>query len=700
MSTKQITMIKKTFFFQFFLLLALSIAAQIPSGYYSAAEGKTEAALKSQLATIISANYDDNGYDGLYNIYKTSDNLPNGKVWDMYSVKADGTANYYFAHGSETCGSYKTEGDCYNREHTFCDSWLGNATPQRSDAHHLIPTDGYVNNRRSSFPHGKVKTASWTSTNGSKLGTSDPTTGYSGTVFEPIDEYKGDFARMYFYVATRYESKIGGWANNGSANQILAGNAYPAYKSWFYTLMLAWNSLDPVSTKEINRNNVIYGFQNNRNPYIDYPELAEFVWGNKKGQPWSSTNTNSPYLSLPTNGSVVDFGKTASQLALSTTVTIKANNLTGNLTATIGGTNASLFSISFNSITKAEAEAGFILTINYNTKTVGSHTATLQITGGGITPVTINLTAQSSDNFMALAATDISSNSFTAKWTTSADASNYMLDVYSLQNNGASQTVKLLEEEFTSGLPTTWTSTGFIDKTDLIGSIKLASGSQNGVITTPSLDLTADNNILTFKAKQYGSDTGAPVNILVNGQELESYSTTSIFQTFTLDLPKATASSTISLSAAKGNRVYIDYVKVETLGTNATPISITGYPQLTGNVLSYSVTGLESDSTYYYTVSPQNNSNLKTDAIEVRTLLASALPELEGNKISWKPVSNGIQLHNLPANCTIIVSDITGKRISSFTSSNNTGLVHLLQKGIYFVQIQTIAKRSCMKVVY
>ena len=156
-----------------FFIFSVSLFAQIPAGYYSAAVGKTGAALKTQLSSIITAGAVDKGYDFLYTIYKTSDNLPNGKVWDMYSLKSDGTANYYYDHGSDKCGSYSGEGACYNREHTFCDSWLGNASPQRSDAHHLIPTDGYVNNRRSSFPHGKVGSASWTSSNGSKLGNSD-----------------------------------------------------------------------------------------------------------------------------------------------------------------------------------------------------------------------------------------------------------------------------------------------------------------------------------------------------------------------------------------------------------------------------------------------------------------------------------------------------------------------------------------------
>ena len=135
----------------FVLLSSLTLFAQIPAGYYDGANGKTGAELKTALYNIIKG-HTDKGYDGLYTVYTTSDNLPSGKVWDMYSIKADGTASYWYSHTSgDRCGSYSGEGDCYNREHTFCDSWLGKASPQRSDAHHVVPTDGYVNNRRSSF---------------------------------------------------------------------------------------------------------------------------------------------------------------------------------------------------------------------------------------------------------------------------------------------------------------------------------------------------------------------------------------------------------------------------------------------------------------------------------------------------------------------------------------------------------------------
>lgn len=294
MKTKQISLFAGMFLF------IQAIFAQIPAGYYDNAIG-TGAALKTQLYNIIKG-HTDKGYDGLYACYTTTDNLPGNKVFDMYSVKADSTAAYWFTNSSSSadqCGNYAVESDCYNREHSFCDSWLGAASPQHSDLFHVYPTDGYVNNRRSSYPHGKVGSVTWTSTNGSKLGTSDPATGYSGTVFEPIDIYKGDFARSYFYIATRYENLIAGWVNNGSADQILAGNAYPAYQTWFLSLMIQWHNQDPVSQKEILRNEAVYAYQHNRNPYIDHPEWVNTVWGTGVNVPQSQESALVSYYPNP-----------------------------------------------------------------------------------------------------------------------------------------------------------------------------------------------------------------------------------------------------------------------------------------------------------------------------------------------------------------------------------------------------------------
>jgi len=200
----------------------------------------------------------------------------------MYSDIPNGTPNgdppYEFTFGTDKCGNFDSEGDCYNREHSFPASWFNDATPMYTDLFHLYPTDGYVNNRRGNYPFGTVSPPTWTSMNGSKVG-SCSFTGYSGTVFEPRDDFKGDFARSYLYMVTRYENVVAGWhSNNNNAEAVLQNNSYPAFETWFVNLLLTWCAADPVSAKEIARNEAVYAIQNNRNPYIDHPEFANAIW--------------------------------------------------------------------------------------------------------------------------------------------------------------------------------------------------------------------------------------------------------------------------------------------------------------------------------------------------------------------------------------------------------------------------------------
>jgi len=258
--------------------LTFNAFAQIPNGYYDDAQGLSGAQLKTALSNIID-NHNVQSYDALWIHFESTDPKPNGKVWDMYSDVPGGTPPYEFNFGDDQCGNYGGEGDCYNREHSFPKSWFNDASPMYSDLFQIVPTDGYVNGRRSNWPYGEVNIATWTSENGCKVG-SNSTSGYSGTVFEPIDEYKGDFARIYFYMATRYEDQIANWENNSSnADAALDGTSFPCYEDWYLDLLLDWNSNDPVSQKEIDRNNEIYDIQNNRNPYVDHPEYVNQVWG-------------------------------------------------------------------------------------------------------------------------------------------------------------------------------------------------------------------------------------------------------------------------------------------------------------------------------------------------------------------------------------------------------------------------------------
>lgn len=257
----------------FIICSLLRLAAQIPTGYYDNANGLTGTALKQALHDIID-NHNSVSYNSLHTHFQTTDDKPNGKVWDIYSDKPGQTPAYEYSFGT-TCGNYAGEGDCYNREHSWPQSWFNSLAPAQSDMFHLYPTDGYVNGRRSNWPFSEVNSPTWTSTNGGKLGPS-AFPGYTGTAFEPIDEYKGDLARSYFYMAVRYYTEDSGWSSSAMASK-------SQLTQWAINLLMKWHEEDPVSQKEIDRNNDIYGIQNNRNPFIDNPQWAEMIWNSTVG---------------------------------------------------------------------------------------------------------------------------------------------------------------------------------------------------------------------------------------------------------------------------------------------------------------------------------------------------------------------------------------------------------------------------------
>ena len=269
----------KKFLFLLFVL-PLFVYSQPKAGYYDSAVGKTDATLRSTLKSIITAGHSVTSYAGLYTAYGTTDiNPANGKIWDIYS-----NCNFTYAT-DENHGITGAECTNYNREHTTPQSWFNEESPMVSDLFNVYPTDTKVNGMRSNYPYGEVGTASYTSGNGSKLGTSNIGS-YSGTVFEPINEYKGDLARTFFYMATRYADICQNWSSGAT---VLYGSSM-GLSPYAVSLFLKWSRQDPVSTKETLRNNACEKVQKNRNPFIDYPELAEHIWGTKKGIPWSFTS--------------------------------------------------------------------------------------------------------------------------------------------------------------------------------------------------------------------------------------------------------------------------------------------------------------------------------------------------------------------------------------------------------------------------
>jgi len=248
--------------------------AQAPQGYYDAAAGLNGQPLKAALHHIIK-DHDALTYNQLWIAFTLTDKKANNKVWDIYSDIPGGTPPYEHTFNVDQCGSsINNEGDCYNREHSWPRSYFNEGAPMESDLFHIYPTDGYVNGKRADLPYGVVDTTQpfYQSLNGSRSGT-NIYPGYSGTVFEPIDSFKGDLARSYFYMTTRYYGEDSGWDSWAMANGA-------ELKQWAIDMLMDWHHNDPVSAKEIDRNNAIFDLQENRNPFIDYPEFADCIWGN------------------------------------------------------------------------------------------------------------------------------------------------------------------------------------------------------------------------------------------------------------------------------------------------------------------------------------------------------------------------------------------------------------------------------------
>ena len=301
---------KRTLLFVFCSFIALAMmaktvtpAASLPT-YYQQIDGKAGKTLFDAVQKVTKTGYSSLGYDGLWTAFKTTDKKSNGQVWDMYS-------NCNWTFGSDQCGSYSNECDCYNREHSIPKSWFGGSTSGPGcDIFHLVPTDGKVNGMRSNYAFGEVSSASYTYDGAKKgsaksititggntiAGNTGTTISASGTVFEPRDEYKGDFARGYMGSLLRWAGEKAFTTGEGSdifTTTFTTGSF--GLTKYGVALLMKWHRQDPVSQKEIDRNNGIQQTQGNRNPFIDYPYLAEYIWGEKAGQTLDLTKLITAY---------------------------------------------------------------------------------------------------------------------------------------------------------------------------------------------------------------------------------------------------------------------------------------------------------------------------------------------------------------------------------------------------------------------
>ncbi|MBQ9440131.1 MAG: endonuclease [Paludibacteraceae bacterium] len=304
-------------------------------------------------------------YMALRGAYMVTDYSTYGNILDMYS-NMSGT--YRYPQG--TSGNSSEISAVFNREHSLPKSWWkhdnNNCIPAFTDIVHVIPANGYVNEARSYYPYGEVGSAQQTFGNGSKVGNSS-FSGYTGLVYEPIDEYKGDFARIYFYMVTCYSNvKFNNYSTGGAVFNYISNKS--DFTTYGKNLFMKWARNDEVSDFERRRNDGVQSIQGNRNPFVDLPNLAEYLWGTKTGKPYSfdDMDTAVEETAEDTGVSAWRQGEAICVLTTLNNVKIEHFDITGRLlgTYTIGAPSTiSINSANGVSLIRATDERGNVRTI-------------------------------------------------------------------------------------------------------------------------------------------------------------------------------------------------------------------------------------------------------------------------------------------------------------------------------------------------
>ena len=371
-----------------------SLLADMPRDYYpNSLEGKNGAELKTELHNLLKNHtrlpYGSRDYNQIactWTVFKKSDVRPNGKVWDMYSNNS-----YNFSNGAGA-----TKG--MNIEHSVPKSWWGDAYDETAtpltrfkydgsyDLHHLTPSDAAANTAKSNYPLGEVDSPLFD--NGvTKVGTGQAN-GRATNLFEPADEYKGDFARMYLYFVTCYQD----YSWKSSALSMFAQNSYPTLNAYGQSLLLKWHRQDPVSQKEIDRNNAVYSFQGNRNPFIDYPNMVEYIWGDSTNYEFSFSGQSTSAPSISISNDKIEFGYIGTETSKDKEIYIKGKNLTTDITAKLLNDSGD-FSLGMSNLPAHELNTtGINLAITFSPRSIGTRNVTLRLSSDELSaPVDITI---------------------------------------------------------------------------------------------------------------------------------------------------------------------------------------------------------------------------------------------------------------------------------------------------------------------
>lgn len=425
--------------------IVLAGHAEVPAGYYSTLNGKKDAELKTAVYNIIHNFTRISSYSDLPRYFQHTDVYPESmRWWDMYS----------------DIPLYAPSFSGLNREHSFPKSWWGGSTSvgAYTDLNHLYPSEMRANTAKSNWPLGTVNPSSKITFDNGICKVGYPVNGQGGNaqyVFEPDDEYKGDFARTYFYMVTCYQDLT--WKYTWMVQQ----NLYPTLSPWAVKLLLEWHRSDPVSQKELDRNEVVFGYQNNRNPFIDMPELVEYIWGERVGEAFSPGEVNvpvgDPELIAPSKDMTLDFGQVAVGQSTRQKLYVKGLNLKSDLIAKIFSGNADFFDIKTTTIPAKDANSddGYWLDVIYVPEELGEHESKITFAGEfGSRNVELRGECLPKPNLSpctALPPTGIESDRYTANWEAPEnEVIDYFVVTRTMYNGGDAVTEELVAEN--SGL--------------------------------------------------------------------------------------------------------------------------------------------------------------------------------------------------------------------------------------------------------
>lgn len=410
----------------------LSSSADIPAGYYQRLDGKKKEALKTAAFQTVRPHTVVT-YNSLFpQQFPKTDVYPElyqgqRRWWEMYSDMV-----FFVSRGWSGM----------NREHSFPKSWWGGGQNEAyTDLNHLYPSESAANMAKSNYPLGEVQTPVFDN------GVTTVGYAYAGMgggaaqVFEPADEYKGDFARTYFYMATCYQDYT--W----KYTFMVQDGEYPTLRPWAYEMLLDWARRDPVSQKEVMRNEAVYQIQGNRNPFIDFPELAEYIWGTRTNETFYISEQGGsvtppiegdPELFAPIDGSSLDMGEVAVGKSQEVELLVNGVNLTSSLSVRVTGADRSMFTLNTNTIpaSQVNGDTGYRLSVRYTPEAVGEHTAAITLYDGGFPDgqtVHVDLHGQAFpvpqlSALTALSPENLTENSYVARW--NAPAESEVVDYY------------------------------------------------------------------------------------------------------------------------------------------------------------------------------------------------------------------------------------------------------------------------------